>query len=217
MQALGDLNLLVVDSLSKFLPGKLENDLNSLQQMLDPLQCLTDSGAAVTILHHPRRQPSAEGCTARGHGGHPRRAVGIWPLAFGRASPQALFAVAFSGQRLVTEWVPKTTRFRHLGDPHGVRFHENWEYIYTILKKRTQAATHQELLMDWPADLERPSAATLCEWLNRAYEEKLRRRQGNGRCKDPYRHQLENEDDQYLDKGLILPLKELDIRGMFER
>jgi hypothetical protein len=40
---------------------------------------------------------------------------------------------------------------------------------------------------------------------------------GNGRKADPYRYRLENEDDQYLDKGLIPPLKGLDIRGMFER
>ena len=71
--------------------------------------------------------------------------------------------------------------------------------------------------MDWPADLERPSVGTLYEWLNRAWEEKLLRRFGNGRRGDPYRYRLENEDDKYLDKGLIPPLKDLDIRGMFGR
>ena len=80
---------------------------------------------------------------------------------------------------------PKTTRFRHQGDLLGVRFHAKWKHLRAIVKKWTQAATHQELLMDWPADLERPSAVTLYEWLNRAFEETLLRRKGNGRKADP--------------------------------
>jgi hypothetical protein len=225
LQAAGNLDLLVIDSLAKFNPGVTENDLNSLQLMLDPLQCLTDSGAGVTILHHPRRRRSDEGCTSRGHGGLLAAVDIIVELSnYGplhsderRRKLFSLSRFPETPRRLVYEWDPKTGRFRHLGDPYSVRFHENWEHLYAILKMRTQAATHHELLMDWPADLQRPSAVTLYEWLNRAFEEKLLRRMGNGRKADPYRYRLENEDDQYLDKGLIPPLKDLDIRGMFER
>ena len=99
----------------------------------------------------------------------------------------------------------------------GEHFRENWTVLRAILAGRTTAATHQELLMDWPADQERPSAVTLYEWLNRAFERKLLRRQGHGRKADPYRYRLENEDDPYLDRGEIPPLKDLDVRGMFER
>jgi hypothetical protein len=116
----------------------------------------------------------------------------------------------------VYEWDPKTTRFKFLGDPLGARFHENWEHLYAILKKRTRSSTHQELLMDWPADLVRPSAAALYEWLNRAYEEKLLRRMGSGRKADPYRYRLTNEDDEYLDRGEIPPLRDLDLRATFK-
>jgi hypothetical protein len=87
----------------------------------------------------------------------------------------------------------------------------HWEHLHAILKKRTLAATHQELLMDWPAELQRPSAATLYDWLNRAYEEKLLRRQGTGRAGDPYRYRLENEDDEYYDRGKLPPFKPLDL------
>ena len=61
--------------------------------------------------------------------------------------------------------------------------------------------------MDWPADLPRPSPAALYEWLNRAYEEKLLRRMGSGRRSDPYQFRLTNEDDEYLDRGEIPPLR----------
>ena len=98
-----------------------------------------------------------------------------------------------------------------------MRFHENWEHLYAILKKRTRAATHQELLMDWPADLQRPAAPTLYEWLNRAYEEKRLRRMGNGRRLDPYRYRLTNEDDEYVERGELPPLRDADSRAMFRR
>jgi hypothetical protein len=71
------------------------------------------------------------------------------------------------------------------------------------------AATHHELLQDWPADDERPSATVLYEWLNRATDEKLVRRQGTGRRNDPYRYRLPNADDEYWDRGELPPLRDL--------
>jgi hypothetical protein len=60
----------------------------------------------------------------------------------------------------------------------------------------------------WPADQERPSPSLLYQWLNRAFEEKLVRRQGAGRRDDPYRYRLPNEDDEYLDCGEMPPIRE---------
>jgi hypothetical protein len=57
----------------------------------------------------------------------------------------------------------------------------------------------------------------LYEWLNRAYEEKLRRRFGNGIEGDSYCYLLENEDDQYRDRSERPPLKELDSRTLYRR
>jgi hypothetical protein len=116
----------------------------------------------------------------------------------------------------VYEW-NKAGQFVYLGDPLSARFHENWMVLRAILAKRTKAATHQELLMDWPADQERPSAVTLYEWLNRAFDQKLLRRSGNGRKDDPYRYRLENADDEYLDRGELPPLRDLDLRAMYGR
>ncbi len=215
-QAAGQLDLMVIDSLAKFLPGSTENDLNSLQLMLDPLQCLTDGGAGVVILHHPRKKRAEEGCSARGHGGLLAAVDIIVELtSFGALHSderrRKLFAVSRfpeTPRRTVYEWDQQGS-FRFLGDPLAVRFRENWKILHAILSKRKQAATHHELLMDWPADLERPSAVTLYEWLNRAYEEKLVRRQGNGRKDDAYRYRLENEDDKYYDRGELPPLRNL--------
>lgn len=224
LQAAGQLDLLVIDPLAKFLPGGTDSDIKSLEQMLDPLRCLTDGGAAVTILHHPRKRKSEEGSTARGHGGLLASVDIIVELTrFGSLQSderrRKLFAMSRfpeTPSRLVYEW-DKSGRFVFLGDPHAARFKENWDVLHGVLAKRTQAATHHELLMDWPADQERPSPGTLYEWLTRAYEQKLLRRCGAGRQRDPYRFRLENEDDAYRDRGELPPLRDLDMRAIFGR
>jgi hypothetical protein len=60
-----------------------------------------------------------------------------------------------------------------------------------------------------PSDREPPAASVLYEWLNRAFDEKLIRREGEGRRTDPYRYRLENEDDAYRDRGELPPLRPL--------
>jgi hypothetical protein len=222
LQAAGELDLLVIDPLAKFLPGSSENDLNSLQQMLDPLQVLTEAGAGVTILHHPRKRRSEEGSAARGHGGLLAAVDIIIELSnFGplrsderRRKLFALSRIPETPRRLVYEW-DRLGRFVFLDNPHAARFQENWHLLHAILAGRKKAATHLELLMDWPADQEQPSSVTLYEWLNRAYEQKLLRRQGHGRKADPYRYRLANEDDAYLDRGQVPPLRDLDLRELF--
>lgn len=224
MQAAGQLDLLVIDPLAKFLPGSSDGDINSLEQMLDPLRCLTDGGAGVLILHHPRKRKSEEGSTARGHSGLLAAVDIIIELSkFGTLSTderrRKLYAVSRfpeTPKQTVYEWT-KTGRFVFLGDPLAARFKENWDVLHAILAKRTVAATHHELLADWPADQERPSPATLYEWLNRAFEQKLLRRQGNGRREDPYRYRLKNENDEYYDRGELPPLRDLNFGRMFGR
>jgi hypothetical protein len=225
LQAAGELDLLAIDSLAKLLPGKTESDLHSLQQMLDPLQCLTDGGAGVTILHHPRKKRSEEGSSARGHGGL-LAAVDVIVEMSKYGSRQLderrrkLFAVSRypeTPKQLVYEW-DKAGRFVYLGDPLMARFQENWSVLRSILAQHPQAATHKELLIDWPQDQSPPSATTLYMWLNRAFDLKLLRRYGSGQHEDPYRYRLENEDDEYLDRGQIPPMMdEHEFRNVFGR
>jgi hypothetical protein len=99
--------------------------------------------------------------------------------------------------------------FSNTGGPLAIRFNKNWGTVQAILAKRKKASTHQELLMNWPADQDRPSTSMLYRWLNRAFDEKRLRRQGSGRRDDPYRYRLENEADQYWDRGKLPPMPEL--------
>jgi hypothetical protein len=48
-------DLVVIDPLANFLPGRYENIADGLLEILMPLQRLTTLGVAVLILHHPRK------------------------------------------------------------------------------------------------------------------------------------------------------------------
>lgn len=217
MQKAGDLDLLLIDPLAKFLPGATESDLGALLEMLDPLQSLAEAGVAVTILHHPRKKAAEEGNTARGSGGLLAAVDIIVELSqYGKLHSderrRKLYAVSRypeTPKRLVYSWDPATGIFTSLGDPLGVAFNENWKQLHAILAKRKAACTHQELLVDWPPDQPGPSASVLYTWLNRAFEEKRLRREGSGRRTDPFRYRLENEDDKYRDRGELPPLRDL--------
>jgi AAA domain len=218
LHAAGNLDLIVIDPLAKFLPGSSENDLNSLLAMLDPLQPLTEAGAGVLILHHPRKKASEEGNSARGSGGLLASVDIILELSrYGKLrsddNRRKLFALSrypATPRRLFYAWDPTTGQFTSQSDPHTITFNENWVHVHAILAKRKRASTHQELLMDWPVDQERPSTTTLYAWLNRAFDEKRIRREGSGRKDDPYRYRLEDENDKYWDRGELPPVPDLD-------
>ena len=113
---------------------------------------------------------------------------------------------AATPRQVVYRWDPATGEFATTGDPYLDRFRENWEQVRAILAGRKEAATCHELLADWPAGREPPSATLLYQWLNRAFAEKLIRREGKGRRADPYRYRLENKNDWYYDRGELPPI-----------
>ncbi len=211
--ASGQLDLLVVDPLSTFLPGRSEADAGTLLNFLHPLRNVALAGAAVLVLHHPRKGHSAEGHAARGSGvltgyadtllelhrfgsmnsdNNRRRLTGVsrWP----ETPPQ-----------LIYEWDVGTPVFRVLDDPELLRFRDNWEAVNAILAKRTGAATHRELLDDWPADLVAPSAPQLYRWLNQAMDLGWVVRTGQGTKGSPYGFALPKKRDPFWDKFKKLP------------
>src|SRR5579859_917295 len=51
-----NVNLMVIDPLASFLPGRDENNATLIMEALLPLQQLTRCGLAVLLLHHPRKR-----------------------------------------------------------------------------------------------------------------------------------------------------------------
>src|SRR5262245_24136818 len=60
------LDLVVIDSLATFFPGRSENHARHVLEMVLPLRRLTDLGVGALIIHHPKMRPTTPGRAARG-------------------------------------------------------------------------------------------------------------------------------------------------------
>ena len=210
-----ELDLFVVDPLASFLPSRAENNAGAMMDALHPLNRLTAAGAAVLLLHHPRKATSDPGQSARGSGALLGFADIVLELhQFGRL-PSDSHRRRLIGQSrrqetpgtLAFQWSDQSGTFTVVEDLTEVRYRENWKTVLTLLKARIHAATPKDLLDDWPADVAPPGASTLNEWLKRAYAEKKIRRVGIGVKTNPFQYRLENEDDWYYDRGELPPIR----------
>jgi hypothetical protein len=98
-----------------------------------------------------------------------------------------------------------TPEFRVVTDPLETRFRENWPALKALLSARGRAATHKELLLDWPADQPPPPASVLYEWLSRAAAEGLVERTGTGTKTEPFRFGLPRDLHEMLTRFDPLP------------
>jgi hypothetical protein len=211
------LDLFVVDPLASFLPGHSESDPGTLLTMLQPLQMLAGRGVAVLILHHPRKEASEEGSTARGSGALLGYVDIILELhRFGRLATDecrrklvGLSRHKATPRRLAYQWAPDTGAFERLDDLDSLRYRENWDQVRALLKKRKMSATRRDLLDEWPDEQNKPSSRTLWDWLTRAVASKKAVCSGSGTRTDPFRYRLRNSDDDYYDRGELPPLKDL--------
>jgi hypothetical protein len=213
----GELDLLIVDPLAAFLPGRSESDPAAILAMLQPMREICSEGCSVLVLHHPRKKPSEPGASARGTGallGYVDHVlelsrVGRLKSDNGQRTILAQSRRPETPDRLTYEWTPATGVFQVVTDPLARQYEANWLLLEKILKTRETAATHLELLTDWPPDQPKPSASSFYDWLNRAHAEKRVRREGKGTSKNPWRYRLPNEDDKYYDRGELPPLRDL--------
>jgi hypothetical protein len=109
-------------------------------------------------------------------------------------------------RELAHEWTPGTAAFRAIANPLDARYVENWETVHAVLKARVTAATHKELLADWPADKVPPSAKVLYEWLGRGVSAGLVVRHGYGTRAEPFRFKLPSQQIEYDDLPPLPPL-----------
>jgi hypothetical protein len=192
------LDLVVVDSLASFFPGRTESDAGTILDMLRPLRDLTAAGVAVLILHHPRRARAPAGQTARGS-----RALGesmdilmemgrlSGPVADDRRRRLAAFSRhPDTPRRLVIELNADGTDYAALGGDTTAEFDDGRQVLLWVLADAAGKLTRAELLEGWPADYKKPDAATLWRWLDRAVDDGRVMASGTGRANNPFRYWL---------------------------
>lgn len=64
-------SLVVIDTIATFLPVYSENESAEMLKALTPLHSITEAGAALLLVHHPRKSDGKDGVASRGSGGLP--------------------------------------------------------------------------------------------------------------------------------------------------
>jgi hypothetical protein len=189
------IDLAVIDPLAPYLA--CENNARSVLEALLPLGGLTRAGMAALLLHHPGRGSRPVGQGARGSGallGHvdisiEMRHPGGDPFTRRRRF-LSLSRHAETPRQLLLELNPEGTEYLPVPDAPEGDGQAYWEPLRVVLEDAPQKLSRQDVLAEWPPDFERPNAATLWRWLDRAVRSGLVAREGTGRKADPFRYWL---------------------------
>ena len=194
-------DLAVLDPLAAFLPGRDENSASTMLEALLPLQNLTALGMSVLLMHHPRRQSSAAGQTARGSGalsGHvdvivEMQAVSDAP-ADRRRRLRGFSRFEETPRDRVIELNAEGTDYISHGDFEEEFFVRGWPVLRGVLSEAANKQTRREILVAWPPDHERPGEVTLWRWLERGVGRGVVLRAGSGSRLEPFRYWLPEQE-----------------------
>ncbi len=229
------IDLLVIDPLAAFLPGRSENNADCMLETLAPLQQLADLGMSVLVMHHPRKGESAAGQAARGSGaltGYVDIIIEMCctdPLdpSDRRRLLHAWSRYEETPRQLVIELNADGNDYLVHGDFQDAEFTNNWDRLRSVLDDATGKMTRQDILKDWPSEWEPPSEVSLWRWLERAIKQGMVKQDGTGRRHNPFRYWLPGQEKEwqkdplYLEDleatDLPLHLRRLSERELFKR
>lgn len=186
--------VVIFDPLTTSWPVQKENDAGQVIEALMPLHGITDSGAAVLLIHHPRKGDGTEGQAARGSG-----ALAGWVdviIELRRYDPQR----AGDRRRTLTsysrfdetpsEMVIELTDdgYRVCGTRADASQADRMAVIANLLKDAGTGVTAEQVWNNWPEDdpIPRPGKRTVYRDLKYGAKEERWNQSGEGKKKDPY-------------------------------
>jgi hypothetical protein len=206
-------DLVVIDPLAPFL--RSENQARSMLETLLPLGQLLRAGMAGLLLHHPGRGERALGQAARGSGallGHVDISIEMrHPGGDALTRRRRLFTLsrhAASPRQLTLELDEAGTTYHLAPETAQEQFDANWEPIRLVLAEAPQKLTRQDVIAEWPAGFDRPHAATVWRWLDRAVEQGLVLCEGSGKKGDPLRYWLPEREAVWKQDPLFVLLEQ---------
>lgn len=205
MHADRPLDLVVIDPLASFLPGRTENDAATMLAALLPLQRLTTRGVAGLVVHHPRKGASAPGQAARGSGaltGFADVLIEMDRVGPPDADDRRRKLMAFSRhpatvRRLAVERTADGTDYVSLGDFAEFEQADGWPVLRMVLEDANGKLTTDAIRRGWPADYPCPVQSTLWRWLDRAVADGRVKKGGTGRRSQPFVYWLPAKEAEW--------------------
>lgn len=200
---------IIFDTLSAVNPVADENDAAAMMAALTPLHHLTEAGAAVLIIHHPRKGDGNEGQASRGSGALPGFVDIILELR--RFEPEN----AQDRRRVLTAYsrfdeTPSEVvlelgdeGYAVVGTKADAKRTDRQAIIASLLAANLEGSTIDGLREQWPVDgVPKPSRRTLANDLDIGFNDGQWLRIGEGVKGDPYRYKAKPQ----FDSGTVNPL-----------
>jgi hypothetical protein len=202
------IDLAVIDPLAPFLSA--ENNARSMFEILLPLRALTQEGMAVFILHHPAKGDRPVGQSARGSSallGHvdisiEMRHPGGDPLTRRRRF-LALSRHAETPRQLLLELNPEGSDYLPVPDAADEDLQAIWDPLRTVLDDAPQKLTRDDIVFEWPPDLQKPNPTSLWRCLRRAVDKGKIGCEGTGKRSDPFRYWLPGRETAWREQNRL--------------
>ncbi len=187
--------IIVFDTVAVCWPVSDENDASKVIAALQPLHAITELGAGVLLVHHPRKGDAGEGQAARGSGALPGFVDVIIELR--RLNPKnredrRRVLTAYSRfDETTPEVVLELTddEYRTIGTKADARQSDRLAVISNLLPATEPGFKADEILDAWPDDsVPRPSKRLLQSDLKHGASTSLWIASGEGRKNDPFRY-----------------------------
>ena len=183
--------MVVLDTLPSLWPVHNENDASEVMQALPPLRNINAAGAAVLLVHHPRKGEGDQGQASRGSGALPGFVDTIVELR--RFNPQdpsdtrrkltAYGRAAGIPPETVIELTPEG--YRMLGQPGTLERAGVQRIIEGLLPSEPPGLTVEQVLERWP-EATRPGIKHARGVLNRGSDDERWERHGEGVKGNPF-------------------------------
>lgn len=187
--------LVILDPIANLLPIRDENDAASMMAALTPLYSITDAGASILLLHHPRKGDGGEGQAARGSGALPGFVDVILELRRYNAAEsedRRRTLTAFSRfDATPHEAVIELTDdgYRSCGTKLETSRNDRLAVLADLLPGEPPGLTAEQVRDSWPSDgIPTPGKRTVDQDLRHGARQGLWNQGGHGWKSDPFRY-----------------------------
>lgn len=193
----GRFQVVVLDPWQSLNPSRDENDAASTMAAVAPMQRITEAGAAVLLLHHPRKGDAAEGQAARGSGALAGFVDIIVELRRycpenaddRRRKLQGLSRFDETPHEVVLDL--RDSGYVLLGTKADADQRDRFHVTQTLLRDSEGRLTVEEILQRWPeGGVPKPGKRTISTDLQAGVAARQWNKDGTGHKGDPYRYYL---------------------------